>query len=57
MEPDSKTGVFFNLDECKRLFHILKNEETGLSNDELLLLHRIEKFLYSNLSIKEIDDL
>jgi len=35
----------------------LKREEVKLSDDELFVLNRIEKMLYSKLSIKEIEEL
>ena len=56
MDQNEK-GLLLNLEDCKCLFRILKKKETDLLNDELLILHRIEKLLYSSLSIREIDDL
>jgi len=57
MDPDKETGLYFSLEDCKHLFCRLKKEETFLTDEELCILHRIEKVLYSNLSIREIEDL
>ena len=48
-------GLFLNLDECKCLFRKLKKEESRLDDDELFILQRVEKMLYSRLSISEIE--
>jgi len=50
-------GLFFNLQECKCLYSRLKKEEAKLADDELFLLNRLQKMLYSVLSIREIEDL
>ena len=52
-----ETGLFLTLEDCKCLFQRLKKEEPNLKDKERNLLQRLEKFLYSKLSIKEIEDL
>jgi hypothetical protein len=50
-------GLFLSLEECKCLYRRFKKEESKLSDDELCVFSRMEKMLYSRLSIKEIEDL
>ena len=57
MDSERETGLFINLDECKCLFRKLKKEESKLNDNELFILQKIEKMLYSGLSIKEIEEL
>ena len=57
MCPDEKSGIFLNLTECKSLFRKLKKDEPKLTDDELLILHKIEKKLYSELTIWDIEEL
>ena len=45
------------MEECKCLFGRLKRDEETLSDEELYILKRLEKTMYSRLSIKEIEDL
>jgi hypothetical protein len=52
-----EAGLFLSLKECKCLYRKLKKEESRLSDDELCIFNRMEKMLYSKLSIKEIEDL
>ena len=52
-----ETGLFFNLEDCKCYFKRLKKEESTLKDNERIILQRLEKILYSKLSIKEIEDL
>ena len=57
MDNDKDSGLFLTLIECKCLFHKLKKEESRLNDDELFILQRVEKMLYSRLSIREIEEL
>jgi len=50
-------GYCFSLKECKCIFRRLKAMESKLDDEELFLLNKIEKLLYSKLTIKEINDL
>ena len=53
----NEAGLFLGLEDCKCLFRKLKKEESSLSGEERVILQRVEKLLYSRLSIKEIEDL
>jgi len=57
MTLDDETGVFLSLEDCKCIFKKLKRDEAKLSNDELAIFGRIEKVLFSKLSIREIEEL
>ena len=57
MDQDEKSGLYLSIRECKSLFKILKRDESRLSDDELFILHKIESALYSELSIKDIEEL
>ena len=62
MDPgvDSKNedaGLFIGLEDCKFIFKRLKKDEYNLKDEERFIFHRLEKLLYSKLSIKEIEDL
>ena len=50
-------GLFFDIQECKCLFRKLKAMESKLGDEDLFILNRIEKMLYSYLTIKEIKEL
>ena len=52
-----ETGIFFSLEDCKCLFRRLKKDEPNLKDEERSIFQRLEKVLYSKLSIKEIEDL
>ena len=52
-----ETGLFLDLEDCKCLFQRFKKEEANLKDKERSILQRLEKFLYSKLSIREIEDL
>ena len=54
---DSDEGLLLSPEECKCLFRKLKKEESRLNDDELFILQKVEKMLYSKLSIKEIEEL
>ncbi|MDR0719630.1 MAG: hypothetical protein LBF78_08345 [Treponema sp.] len=43
--------------ECKALFALLKKNEEDLNAIESSLLYRLEKTLYSILSIQEVEEL
>ena len=54
---NTETFLYLSLEECKCLFHWLKKHEFNLSDDVRFVLQRLEKTLYSRLSIREIEDL
>ena len=57
MYTDMEEGVFLALDDCTVLFPILKRNESSLSKDERMIMLRIEKVLYRNLSITDMEEL
>ena len=57
MDLHEETGLFLSLEDCKCLFRRLKKEESNLQDKERSILQRLEKILYSKLSIREIEDL
>jgi len=57
MGEDAEAGVFLTLNDCSVLFPRLKAVESSLSNDERRVLYRLEKVLYGNLSIREMEEL
>ena len=57
MGSHEETGLFLGLEDCKFLFQRLKKEESNLKDKERSILQRLEKLLYSKLSIREIEDL
>ena len=57
MENGEEAGVFLTLNDCTVLFPRLKGMESFLSAEERRILHRIEKVLYGNLSIREMEEL
>ena len=50
-------GFFLPLNDCKVLFPRLKEHEFSLSTDERMIMHKLEKVLYKNLSIQEMEEL
>jgi len=54
---DGEEGIFLSLNDCTALFPGLKRNESSLSNNERLILLRMEKVLYRNLSIQEMEEL
>ena len=50
-------GLFLSLEECKILFYGLKKNEFSLSTEERMILYKMEKVLYRNLSIQEMESL
>ena len=57
MDDDGEAGVFLSLYDCAVLFPALKGNESSLSREERMLMLRIEKVLYGNLSIREMEEL
>jgi hypothetical protein len=57
MEENGDAGFFLDIEECKTLFGRLKKNEDGLSYEERKILLRLERFLYSKLSIREVEEL
>ena len=57
MDDSGEAGVFLSLNDCAILFPRLKKNEPSLSVDERMLMLKIEKVLYGNLSISEIEEL
>ncbi|MDR2617358.1 MAG: hypothetical protein LBC62_00685 [Treponema sp.] len=57
MEDNQETGLFLDFDDCKALFRGLKKNEAGLSGPERDILRRIERILYTRLSIREFEEL
>ena len=57
MDSNEELALNLTLEECKSLFSRLKREEASLSFGESHVLQKIEKMLYSRLSIGEIEDL
>ncbi|MDR0403486.1 MAG: hypothetical protein LBH35_07870 [Treponema sp.] len=50
-----REGVFFSVDELLAVFPRLKRLEAVLKRDERAVLARMEKALYRNLSISEME--
>jgi len=57
VDTEREEGVFLALDECTALFPRLKKNESSLSKDERVIMLRIEKILYRNLSITDMEEL
>ena len=57
VDDDAEAGIFLTLNDCTVLFPRLKGNESKLSSEERRVLHRIEKVLYVNLSIREMEAL
>ena len=56
-ETHEDTGLFLNVEDCKYIYKRLKKEENHLQDEERIILQRLEKLLYSRLSINEIEAL
>ena len=56
-ENDSEKGVFLSLGEARHLFPLLKKEESSISKEQRAIMLKIEKVLYENLSIREMEEL
>ena len=57
MDNSGEPGIFLTLNDCAVVFPRLKKNETFLSIEERMLMLRIEKILYENLSIQEMEEL
>ena len=57
MEIEKEEGVFLTLNDCTVLFPGLKKNESSLSKDERIIMLKMEKVLYRNLSIREMEEL
>jgi len=56
MDSD-ETGVFLTLNDCAALYPRFKGNESFLSEEERMVLLKIEKALYGSLSIREMEEL
>jgi hypothetical protein len=54
---DEEAGIFLTLKDCTVLFPRLKENESLLSKEERMIFLRMEKVLYGNLSIREMEEL
>jgi hypothetical protein len=57
MEYKQQEGIFFTFNELKTVFPWLKKRENTLSSVERTLLLKIERALYEQLSIQEVEGL
>ena len=57
MENNEEAGIFLTLNDCTVLFPRLKDNESSLSKEERMIFLRMEKVLYGNLSIREMEEL
>ena len=57
MDYEEEAGVFLALNDCTALYPRFKESESFLSEEERKVLLRIEKVLYGNLSIREMEEL
>ena len=57
MNIEGEEGIFLTLNDCIALFPGLKRNESVLSNDERTILVKLEKILYRNLSIQDVEKL
>ena len=57
MDNNGEEGVFLTLNDCKILFPRLKKSESSLSKDERVIILKMEKVLYRNLSVEEMEEL
>jgi hypothetical protein len=56
-EASELPGLFLSLEELRSLFPRLKKSEAQLDISERALLLRMERVLYENLSIQELETL
>ena len=57
MDNNEEAGIFLTLNDCTVLFPRLKKDESSLSKEERMIFLRLEKVLYGNLSIREMEEL
>ena len=57
MEINEEAGIFLTLNDCTVLFPRLKDVESSLTKEERLIFLRMEKVIYGNLSIREMEEL
>ena len=57
MEINEEAGIFLTLNDCTVLFPRLKDIESSLTKEERLIFLRMEKVIYGNLSIREMEEL
>ncbi|MDR2553444.1 MAG: hypothetical protein LBD31_09820 [Treponema sp.] len=53
---DAREGAFFSFEELLAVFPRLKEREDELSAAERRVLYKMEKILYGQLSIQEIEN-
>ena len=54
---NEEAGIFLTLKDCTILFPRLKDNESSLSKEERMIFLRMEKVIYGNLSIREMEEL
>ena len=57
MDKNEEAGIFLTLNDCTVLFPRLKDNESSLTKEERMIFLRMEKVLYGNLSIREMEEL
>jgi len=57
MESGENTGIFLALTDCAALYPRFKASESFLSEEERLVLLKLEKTLYGSFSIREMEEL
>jgi hypothetical protein len=57
MDYRHEPGIFLTLEDCKAVFPRLKKNEGALLALERAVLLKLEKTLYANLSIQEVEKL
>ena len=57
MENIEEAGIFLTLNDCTVLFPRLKDFESSLTKEERMIFLRMEKVIYGNLSIREMEEL
>ena len=57
MNNNEEAGIFLTINDCSVLFPRLKENESFLTKEERMIFLRMEKVLYWNLSIREMEEL